>query len=118
MRTIFIYIPNNVNVLFVFDSIIAIGLLLRKFFDLPILAARAFLFSVLFAGLFVSFMFVIGRGAVLYMKYYTTAFWYAVNGLISVLRLFLHFFSFLKISVLKEYFVVKSEASTRFHRNF
>lgn len=114
-KNLFHFIRYNLDIPFIFVSIICIDLLLRHFLGFNLVVTRAFLFTIFVAGIFASIPIMLSRKArIIYCSIILLIF--GCLGLAQTLHyeFFSTFFSFSKLSVIKEAFQVKGEISSKF----
>ncbi|MEG0239394.1 MAG: LTA synthase family protein [Anaerorhabdus sp.] len=115
IKNILKHLRNNLDIIFVFLSIIFIELFMRYYLGLDTIATRPLLFSIWFAGLLSSLMFCMGKKTRIIYGGFIVLF-FGVLALAQSLHyhFFSTFFSAAKISILKEALTVKGEAVSKF----
>lgn len=109
------HIRYNMDIIFVFISLVLIELFLRYYLGLDTIATRPLLFSIWFAGLLSSCMFALGKKTrIIYGGFIVLFFGLLALGQSLHFHFFSTFFSAAKISILKEALTVKGEAATKF----
>lgn len=115
LKTILKHIRYNIDIPFVFVSLICIELFLRRYLGLDTIATRPLLYSFWTAGIFSSFMFMMGKKTRMFYGAFILLF-FGILALGQVLhyQFFSTFFSAAKISILQEALTVKGEAASKF----
>lgn len=115
IKTLLKHLRYNIDIPFVFVSIICIELFLRYYLGLDVIATRPLLYSFWIAGIFSSVMFMMSKkirgfyGAFILLFFGALALGQALH-----FQFFSTFFSAAKISILQEALTVKGEAATKF----
>lgn len=111
----FHFIRYNLDIPYIFISIICIDILFRHFLQFKLIVPRAFLFTIFVAGIFAVIPFMLGKKSRTIYSCIILLIFAALNfAQVLHYEFFSTFFSFSKLSVIKEAFQVKGEISSKF----